>query len=326
MNHIGSPEESFPSPAGLSAATTTHRQGRFAISTRKLPISKAGPIDAMTARLGGVPVPEMIFGDNSVSVAHAPTGWRLDFAAEPALDRVDKTGAREGLLQVSYARDWSASREVSALAAGIRDVVRPYDWSYSTDYRGTELVPGATEEDRMGLHGVHGAAEDGLAGERGDAGRGEAQSQTQTGRSPQRPARRRRLAPTTQHTIPLELLRRRDPILFFDEVMLYESELDDNGTSVLSVKVRVMEKRMLLLSRLFMRLDDVVVRVRDTRLYVDFDTDLVVREYTAKEGGYAELKTVSWPVLDCVGALYGVRQDGGEGGVWGGGGKLTGCA
>ena len=29
----------------------------------------------------------------------------------------------------------------------------------------------------------------------------------------------------------------RDPILFYDEVPLYESELDDNGVSQLTVKV-----------------------------------------------------------------------------------------
>jgi len=36
----------------------------------------------------------------------------------------------------------------------------------------------------------------------------------------------------------MSLLTARDPILFFAEVPLYESELDDNGTSQLSVKVR----------------------------------------------------------------------------------------
>ena len=33
------------------------------------------------------------------------------------------------------------------------------------------------------------------------------------------------------------LLMARDPILFYDDVPLYESELDDNGASQLSVKV-----------------------------------------------------------------------------------------
>ena len=36
------------------------------------------------------------------------------------------------------------------------------------------------------------------------------------------------------------LLVARDPILFYNELTLYESELDDNGTMSLTVKVRVM--------------------------------------------------------------------------------------
>ena len=35
----------------------------------------------------------------------------------------------------------------------------------------------------------------------------------------------------------MDLLRARDPILFYDEMVLYEDELDDNGVSILSLKV-----------------------------------------------------------------------------------------
>ncbi|KAF6842442.1 hypothetical protein CMUS01_03086 [Colletotrichum musicola] len=243
MNHITSPNEPFPTPAALDAATTSHTQSRFRVSTRKLPISKAGPIDEMTASLG-IPVPEMIFGDNLVRIEHVPTGWSISFNAYDALDGVDKTDKK--MLKVAYAKDWSSSREKTS--AGIKEVVKPYDWSYSTEYRGTlaEAAAGGDGEER-------------------------------------------RLR-DSKREIPLELLKRRDPILFFDDVMLYESELDDNGISVVSVKVRVHEKRMLLLCRLFMRLDNVVVRIRDTRVYVDFETDEVIREYTAKEDGFDSVK------------------------------------
>lgn len=236
--HITSTTEPYPSPTSVAQATTTHRQGNFAISTRKLPISKAGPIDAMSEKLG-IPVPEMIFGDNLVSISHVPSGWSISFNAHDALDGVDKTG--EKMLQVSYARDWSASRERTS--AGIKEVVKPFDWSYSTEYRGT--APGDQAQFAA------------------------AESQ-----------------------IPLELLKRRDPILFFDDVVLYESEMDDNGISILSVKLRVHERRMLLLCRLFMRLDNVVVRIRDTRVYVDFAKEEVIREYTAKEASFEEVKQV----------------------------------
>jgi type 2A phosphatase activator TIP41 len=240
MNHITALDEPFPSPASLDAATTSHTQNRFRISTRKLPISKAAPIDALTEKLG-IPVPEMIFGDNLVAITHVPTKWSISFNTPDALDAVDKTD--KNMLKVAYARDWESTRE--GTTQKIKEVVKPYDWSYSTTYAGT-IDPGTAATS---------------------------------------------LQPTDRK-IPIELLKRRDPILFFDEVVLYESELDDNGISIYSAKLRVHEKRMLLLCRLFMRLDNVIVRIRDTRIYVDFETDEVIREYTAKEAAFDDVKRV----------------------------------
>ncbi|KAM7185387.1 TIP41-like protein [Rhypophila sp. PSN 637] len=249
-NHITANDEPFPSPSSLSSATVSHTQSNFKISYRKLPILKAAPIEAMSVRLG-IPIPEMIFGDNLASITHLPTGWTISFTAEPALDQVDKTGSN--MLRVAYAKEWSSSREKTS--AGISEVVKPYDWSYTTAYKGTEsVIPPTTNQDSPKI-----------------------------------------LEPTLQPSpsgaqIPLPLLQRRDPILFAQEVVLYESELDDNGISILSVKFRVMPKRMLLLSRLFMRLDNVLVRVRDTRIYVDFETDQVIREYTAREEHFEKVR------------------------------------
>ncbi|PHH90880.1 hypothetical protein CDD83_2385 [Cordyceps sp. RAO-2017] len=242
MNHISHPNEPFPSADELSAATTSHTQQRFRVSTCKLPISKAGAIEAMTDRIG-IPLPEMIFGDNQVEVRHTPSGWSIGFNTPDALDAVDKTDRH--MLKVAYARDWESTREGTTRT--IKEVVKPYDWSYSTAYRGTVRPP------------PPGA--DAVASFR-----------------------------PTDKQIPIELLKRRDPMLFFDEVVLYESELDDNGISIYSAKLRVHEKRMLLLCRLFMRLDNVLVRIRDTRLYVDFCTDEVLREYTAKEATFDHVK------------------------------------
>lgn len=123
---------------------------------------------------------------------------------------------------------------------GIKEVVRPFDWSYSTDYSGS------TKGD---LH-----------------------------------------FESSDKVIPLELLKRPDPIRFFDDVMLYEDELADNGITMLSCKIRVMPDRLLLLSRLFMRLDGVLFRIRDTRVFVEFDTGEVIREYTAREESYEPVR------------------------------------
>ncbi|KAK3995937.1 TIP41-like protein [Cladorrhinum sp. PSN332] len=231
---------SSPSQGHSPSATRTHTQSNFRIQTTKLPILKSDPIDALAARVG-IPIPEMIFGDNLLSLTHTPTNWTLSFSAEPALDLVDKTGSA-GMLRVAYANEWSATREKTS--SGIKEVVKPFDWSYSTTYKGTE--------------------------QKGESGQGLEESKSQE--------------------IPLELLKRRDPILFHDEVVLYESELDDNGISALTVKVRVMEQRMLVLCRLFMRLDNVLVRVRDTRVYVDFGEEKVIREWTSREDKFENVK------------------------------------
>ncbi len=126
---------------------------------------------------------------------------------------------------------------------GITEVVKPFDWSYSTDYKGTLRSKSPTFQ-----------------------------------------------ASTAQ--IPLELLKHPDPILFFDEVMLYEDEMADNGITLLSCKIRVMPQRLLLLCRFFMRLDGVLLRIRDTRVYIDFVTGEIMREYVAKEEKYESVREV----------------------------------
>lgn len=100
----GSPDAHHPSSADAGNSIT---QRGFKINTRKLPILKAEPIEQMTARLGITP-PEMIFGDNAVSIEHLASGWAVDFNAFDALDRVDKTGA--SMLQVAHSRKWQSSR------------------------------------------------------------------------------------------------------------------------------------------------------------------------------------------------------------------------
>ncbi|KAG9201999.1 hypothetical protein G6514_005195 [Epicoccum nigrum] len=218
-------------------ADTSITKDGFKVTTRKLPILKAGPIDAMTKALGITP-PEMIFGDNLARIDHTQSGWFIEFNAFDALDRVDKTGER--MFKVAYSKEWQQNRQKQF--DDIKEVVKPFDWSYSTDYKGTTPPPPAPK-----------------------------------------------LEPTTT-PIPLALLRRPDPINFFDEVVLYEDELADNGIAMLSCKIRVMPARLLLLVRFFMRLDDVVFRIRDTRVFVEFSTGEVIREYTAREEKYEEVR------------------------------------
>lgn len=227
-------DESVP---GSQAFTTRNKAWR--ILTRKRPILKAEPIEELSHSIG-IPVPEMIFGDNLVAVEHIASGWRLEFNAHDALDLVSKT--EKGMLQVAVAAEWKKER---AHQEEVKQVVKPFDWSYSTDYKGT----------------TRGIASNGVW----------------------------RMSKANLHPIRVDLLSRPDPILFFDAVDLYEDELADNGIALLSVKVRVMPERLLVLCRFFLRLDGVIVRIRDTRIYIEHTTSQVVRQYTAKEEAYEDL-------------------------------------
>ncbi|KAK6501614.1 hypothetical protein TWF481_009449 [Arthrobotrys musiformis] len=252
------PPTTLPTPQNMATVLPTVVDGgksitvsSFKITTRKLPILNAQEIDAMTEKLGIAP-PEMIFGNNIVSIEKIGSeegGWKIEFNALDALDLVDKTGS--DMLKVAYSAAWQKQRE--KMHEGIKEVVKPFDWTYSTNYQGS--ITGTKE-----------------------------------------------FTPTTDQ-IPLDKLRRQDPILFFDDVMLYEDELADNGMSILSVKIRVMPARLLLLARFYMRLDDVVFRIRDTRVFVEFAEGVVLREYQEKEDSYENVKKKFPPWRDDIPAI-----------------------
>ena len=104
VNGQGKPDSHFPS--SNDSGSSILREG-FRVTTRKLPILKAEPIEEMSAKLGIAP-PEMIFGDNSVSIEHVASQWSLEFTTFDALDRVDKTGT--SMLQVAHSREWQSTR------------------------------------------------------------------------------------------------------------------------------------------------------------------------------------------------------------------------
>ena len=79
--------------------------------------------------------------------------------------------------------------------------------------------------------------------------------------------------PLEESSMPMHLLTDQSvPILYFDDLVLYEDDLHDNGQVEYTVKVRVMPTCAYVLSRLFLRVDNVLLRVRDCRVLVEFDT------------------------------------------------------
>ena len=96
----------------------------------------------------------------------------------------------------------------------------------------------------------------------------------------------------------MELLKDQSvPILFFDEIILYEDDLHDNGVAQYSVKLRVMPTCAYILARLFVRVDNVIIRLRETRILIDFFgiKPQIFRDITWKECHWDDLTKKNLP-------------------------------
>ena len=96
------------------------------------------------------------------------------------------------------------------------------------------------------------------------------------------------LLPSHQ-SIPVHRLGQDNPILWASEVIFYEDELDDNGQSKCHLRVRAMEDCWYALLRSYVRVDHVMVRVLDTRIFHSYGEREVLREFQHREATYEEL-------------------------------------
>lgn len=184
-------------------------------------------------------LPDMVFPNNVMVLQHE-NGCGIEFNALDALRRVSN-----GKLSVKVAcsEEWKESRQEH----GNLDEVKPFDWTFTTDYMGTLLGNFIVKQ--------------------------------------------------TDERINVEKLRQREQILFYNDLTLFEDELHDNGIAVCSVKVRVMPSSFFVLLRYFLRVDNVMLRTNDTRLYHEFGTNFILREYTSRAAQASEIKHVPPSVL-----------------------------
>ncbi|XP_047977860.1 TIP41-like protein isoform X2 [Salvia hispanica] len=101
-----------------------------------------------------------------------------------------------------------------------------------------------------------------------------------------------------EEQIDMVALSAKESILFYDEVVLYEDELADNGISLLTVKVRVMPSGWLVLLRFWLRVDGVLMRLRDTRMHCSFresTVPVILREICWREATFKALSSKGYP-------------------------------
>ncbi|KAF7651231.1 hypothetical protein LDENG_00113810 [Lucifuga dentata] len=223
---------------GFKSSKQDFTFGPWTVTAAKNHIMKSKDIERLAEEMNMPSLPEMLFGDNVLRIQHAD-GYGIEFNAIDALKRVNNM---EDAVKVACAQEWQESRVDSEHST---EVLRPYDWTYTTDYRGTLIGPTA---------------------------------QIQVSQTSER--------------IDMEKLKAREQIVFFEEVLLFEDELHDHGVSMISVKIRVMPTSFFLLLRFFLRVDGVLIRINDTRLYHEAGKNYMLREFSTRESKIAELKNV----------------------------------
>eukprot|EP00475_Leptophrys_vorax_P003088 TRINITY_DN11797_c0_g1_i1.p2 TRINITY_DN11797_c0_g1~~TRINITY_DN11797_c0_g1_i1.p2 ORF type:complete len:289 (-),score=69.30 TRINITY_DN11797_c0_g1_i1:897-1763(-) len=95
--------------------------------------------------------------------------------------------------------------------------------------------------------------------------------------------------------IDMDMLKRRDPILFYDSVVLYEDELHDHGHCTVSVKTRVMESCFLILLRYWLRVDKERMHINDVRIFHKFGSQSIVYDVTEHGETFENLRRRGLP-------------------------------
>ncbi|XP_055004692.1 TIP41-like protein isoform X1 [Boleophthalmus pectinirostris] len=226
------------SHSGFQSSRQNFTFGPWTVTAAKNHIMKSKDIERLSEEMNMPSLPEMLFGDNVLRIQHAD-GYGIEFNAIDSLKRVNNMSDS---VKVACAQEWQQSRADSEHS---KEVVRPYDWTYTTDYKGTLIGADALMK----------------------------------------------VIPTDER-IDLERLKVREQIKFFQEVLLFEDELHDHGVSSISVKIRVMPTSFFVLMRFFLRVDGVMIRINDTRLYHEAGTSFMLREFSMRESRLEELKNV----------------------------------
>lgn len=213
--------------------------GDWKVTTRKDRIYNSEELDNVLKETKLPQLPEMFFGFNHISVENIKTGSKWTYNAVDAIRQVQiNLKENENWIRVAVADAWNATRN-SKEEEEKKKIQRPYDWTFSTNYRGT--IENTEAE-------------------------------------------------ITKEIIDMRKLMRRDPILFFDQIILYEDELADNGIATLDAKVRVMPTGVFILGRFFLRIENVLFRSNETRLYLEFDKGYMLSEFYSREMAFDDIK------------------------------------
>jgi type 2A phosphatase activator TIP41 len=245
-------------------------------------------------------IPPMIFG-NDIMKVEKQQGFTLSMSARDALFAWSEQHSKSRMensplyiIQVPYAKDWVERSRPSHISASTREVPeakdgcdthdastvnidesvahRAWDWTFSSDYCGTFTAIGR-QPYVISMNGINTAT---VFDETFSASKG--------------------LHEDTESGIDMRMLRKTD---VYDELILYQDDLEDCGEVIFDAKLRVMPQCWFLLARMFLRIDGVIVRIRESRYFHCFGAAQVHLEVLWKECALTEPDNLPYAVPTC---------------------------
>lgn len=246
--------------------------GEWTIHTNQGRMLGSEEIDALSGRLG-IKIPDITYGDSIVSFTNENSGFTYQITTDKALSlcglelraqklvdgnvlHFDTISAIPGDAKVAMAAQWS-----------LRTV--PRDTAFS-DPRSIQVLAEICDRGRDWTY---------TSPYKG----------TIKGIRDQELPENVRIS-ISDEALPLERLGMDNPILWSKEVLFYEDELDDNGQSKFTVRIRAMNDCFYTLIRSYLRVDHVMVRIMDTRIFVGLEDRKIIREFQYRESTYDEIK------------------------------------
>ncbi len=218
-------------------------------------------------------LPEMVFGHNQLRFQHKD-GLEIKFNTFDALKERNRTS----VLRVKMADKWAKKKET---VKDLQDLDPNVDWTFTTNYKGS--VSGVKQKykgrKQTGTNKNTGAVSTESEGkERGSEEAVEGKLDEAY------------VGEVTSEKIDVQLLMNGEKIDWFSNMTLFEDELADNGLSNLTVMSRVMKSCFLIRMRFYLRVDNVLLRVYDTRFFHDFTKNYLLRDYEIRESSWQQTK------------------------------------
>lgn len=251
-------------------------------------ILPSNELDELSDRIKLQGIPDIVYGYNFAKLTNEKKDFSFEIIPEDSLsfanfekrasnykEDYDKSEVTDLInivpeeLKIKQAEHWK-NKKVSE-DAEIKTLEKISDWSYTTPYKGTSKRLSETVSTNEKVNN-------------------EEKQLTDQMENLNIKDQSKIYIEKTSDSIPLHNLTQKNPIKWFNEFTLFEDELGDCGLTQSTFRFRVMDDCFFGLLRFYLRVDDVCVRIYDTRFYHDFKENFIIREFSARENTVSELK------------------------------------